>query len=341
MGITIEELEALLPSVDEAPDVEMGYDAIKPYKTKPIQGGTGFLFLKRIKERHLLGQEWIPTNVLHDIYFSSYGSHMNLLIKLAKSKYVETKVETTIIDVATSDGYLPQARAIRLWRLTKKGLKYLEKYDISFDVMLERARNLVVNYLEKKGVEYEISYPYGGHGVIAFDSIRYHGGSQRVEYRIEDLARKPSKMVVLRYRARQGRGSDKVDEEYEQKFAEAEEWLKEHPDIKTSVVTPVGVISVEGNVRSNHMALNSERICVVPGLPVHNADIYICRLTWLNSDLDNLIKLIVREHIMMECPSCHSAAKWGGVFQSGWVFCPICGAPIDEMVEDYILHWEG
>lgn len=338
MTITVEELESLLLPEDEIPDRDLGYSTIEPYKTKPIQGGTGFLFMKRIKERHLLGQEWMPTNVLHDIYFSAMGSHTNLLIKLAKSKYLETKIETTTIDVETAEGVFPQDKYTRLWRLTKKGLNYLTKYDMPFDELVEKARNRATNYLRKKSIEFEVSYPYGGHGIIAFDELDYCGGSKRVEFRFEDLARKPSGFARFRNIARWHRDDRDNDEEQEQKFTEAEEWLQEHPDIKTSVVTPVGVISVEGDVRRNNMALNGNRICVVPGLPVHISDIYICRLSWLNYDLDRLIRLIVREHILVECPSCNSAAKYGNVFQSGWVYCPICAAPIDTMVESYIFH---
>ncbi len=336
--ITVEELRGLLLPEEEVPDEDLGYNVIKPYKTQPITGGTAFLFMKKIKECHLDGQDWVLTNVLHDIYFSSYGSHMNLLIKLAKSKYLETKAETTIIDVETSDGFLPQSRHIRLWRLTEKGLDYLVKYDLSFEEMVEKVRTQVVNYLTKKGIEYEITYPYESHGIISFNRTRYDGEIEKCEFRIEDLARKPSRLVSLRSQARWSQEYSGANLEEDVKFAEAKAWLAERPEIKTAIVTLIGTISVSGDVHRSTMMLNDKRVCVVPSLPVHNSDVYICRLSWLNYDLDNLIKLIVREHTMVECPSCHSVAKWGGVFQSGWIFCPICGAPIDEMVEDYILR---
>ncbi len=343
MTVTTEEFRELiklresLKSEDEIPDEDLGYSVIKPYKTKPVQGGTGFLFLKRIKERHLAGRDWIPTNALHDIYFSSYGSHVNLLIKLAKSKYLETKLERIIIDVETDEGMLPQYKNIRLWRLTKKSLKYLENYDQPFDVMIERVKSRAIAYLEKKGVEFEISYPYDGHGVVTFNGDSWYQGTKARVFRFKDLAEKPSRWQNFYNVVRWGQG-DTVSKEDEAKFAEAEEWLQERSDVKTSIVTPIGTVSVDGDVRQSTMMLNDKRICVVPSLPVHHADIYICRLSWLNYDLDNLIKLIVREHVMVECPSCHSVARYGGVFQEGWIFCPICGAPIDEMIEGYILR---
>ena len=338
MAITIEELRGLLLPESEIPDEDLGYSSISPYKGRPITGGTGFLFMKEIKEIHLTGKAWVPTNALHDIYFSSYGSHINLLIKLAKSKYLETKIEDTIIDVATGEGKFPQVRHIRLWRMTRKGLDYLVKYDLSFDKMVEKMKSLAVNYLNKKGIEHEIIYPYDGHGIISFNRTRYNGEIEKCEFRIEDLARKPSKLVVLRNMVRWHQEYSGSNLEEDPKFADAREWVVQRPEIKTSVVTLIGVVSVDGDVKQSTMMLNGERICVVPNLPVHRSDIYICRLSWLNYDLDNLIKLIVREYVMKECPSCHSVAKYGGIFNEGWIFCPICGSPIDEMVEGYILR---
>jgi len=310
---------------------ELGYPHVQPYSSQPMIGSTAFLYMKRIKEKHLEDVDWVQTSVLHDIYYSAMGSHNNLLIKLAKSKYLETKIETIIVDAETTQGVMPRKVESRLWRLTKKGLDYLSKNDLTFEELVVEMRKKVIRRLEKKGIEYEITYADNPYGIIAFES-RWG----RVEYRFEDLAKKPSMMQVIYNQTRTY--SYEVDKETEEKFEEAKRWLREHPKIKTSMTTPIGTISIEGDVKSNHMALNGKRICVVPNLPIHHADVYICRLAWLNYNLDELTKFIVRAHILKSCPNCGYTQDYGTLFHDNWKYCPMCAVLIDDMIEDYIIH---
>ena len=331
----VEELMNELKDEDEIfPDYPDGYGSIDAYKTKPGVGSCSYLFLKRIRDLHLEGMEWVHTSKLHDIYHSEHGSHVNALVKLGKSKYLESKIVERIVDKHVGYEVYPTTIVTRVWRLTKKGLKYLNDNDIPLEERLINAKRKARRYLERKGVPYIIE-----DNIIAFDNLSPHANTPRVEFQLEELASKYTLWKRLYWCVDHyyldPLGRDSAEEE--EKYREAEQWLKERPELKRSVVTPIGVISVEGNVRVNHMALNGEAVCVIPGLRVHRSDVYICRLSWLNYQTDELMKLIVKSHLIEVCPSCGRKPQWGRVFyNSDWEFCPYCGANIDDMVEAYL-----
>ena len=306
------------------------YNSIKPYRTCPTMGSIAHLFLRRIAEKGHGTKNWVPTNVIHDIYRSEWGSHINILIKLMKSGYLETMKKVIIVDeIHGLQGRLPRRVQTRLWRLTDKGLQFVKKRNPSEEQLMEYARARAIRYLEKQHVPFK-HYVENGEEFISFQN-RW-ARDQQVVFSINKLATKKSTWVKFYYNTKY----EKTDENEEKLFKEAEQWVSEHPELATCVNTPLGPICLKGTVRSNYCEFNGERICIVPEQPVHPSDIYICRLEWLNSDINTIMKIVVTTVLWKQCPRCGYKPVYGPPMRAEWNYCPYCGSSMKAMIDEYI-----
>jgi len=283
--------------------------------------------MKRFDELHNKGMEWIPTREIYDIYYTSHGSHVNSLIKLLKSDYLHSRVIETILDCTGPDGVkYPRRVKCRVWRNTEKAEKFLERYDRTDEEWIEYAIHRASNYLRKRDIEYIIIEDE----LIEFTD--YRGEIKR--YRFLDLKRGPKwadfYQSAMGYRS-SNRGENKED------IVRANKELRAWLDGKTGIVykrpTPYGVLEIEGGLLNNRFTLDGNYCCVQPSVRIHRVDSMITRLTWLNFDYENLIRLIARTMIMENCPVCRQR-RWGITGQR-WIFCPWCGAVIEDAVEDF------
>ena len=290
-----------------------GYHSIKPYGTRPRMDSVAARFLQAISESK---KEWVPTSDLHYIYHSIYGSHVNVLIKLAKSEYLEVRKASGIRTKLNGRVY---EKTQLLWKITRKGQQFVKKYCFeSFGQKITYWRERLRRYSEKH------QFPF----IEAANVVTVRTPDKSFEFDLEQMSE--SQMMQLYSHVSYGLQCSGKDRKL---FEEAEQWLNEHPDLKTEIITPIGTLCLVGNIRSNWVELNGARICIIPDKPVHRADIYICRLLWLNLHTDVVLRIAVRSYIK-ECPKCHEEAY----FVDSWKYCPYCGSLIEQMIEDIILR---
>jgi len=115
--------------------------------------------------------------------------------------------------------------------------------------------------------------------------------------------------------------------------AYVEKYLKDHPDWVTEKQTVIGTIKLVGDVEHSSFELNRRIICIQPEQSIASVDMYLWRLIWLNAHTDELVREIVRYHLLKECSECHTILS---SIPKHWKMCPACGAPIDAMVQEFL-----
>lgn len=322
----------------EVPEDLLAMSSIKAIKKSLNFGSYSHQYLMELRKRHEEGLTWVTTADMNNIYNpSTRGNNTLILYKLAKGKFIITKMENAPNKISLADGSSNiHVRFQRLWRLTKKGYEYTERFDLSDEELTEKGRKIVLKFVSKNNFSKYCED-------ITESTISVDWDNMEIGIRIlsfKDLANSKNLRESLYRRLRHQKYLDKpTSKVFEEKFKESEIWLKEHLELKTSVITPIGIISLEGNLRKNNMQLNGKRICVIPSLPVHPCDTYICRIQWLNYQIEDLIRLIVRNDVIEECPRCGKNERHGGNLfrQNKWKFCPYCSSNIEDMIESRIL----
>ncbi|MHA1614808.1 MAG: hypothetical protein ACTSYJ_08160, partial [Candidatus Thorarchaeota archaeon] len=88
------------------------YPSIHEYKARPQPSSVAAKYLRYLAKHK---DRWVPTSELHHIYYSTYGTHANVLIKLAKSQYVLTAKGPHVAKSTL------QTVISRYWKIAEKG----------------------------------------------------------------------------------------------------------------------------------------------------------------------------------------------------------------------------
>jgi len=290
----------------EVEDVSKCIPAIKPYRTRPQPGSIAMRFLQRLNE---YDGEWVPTRKLYDIYRSTWGTHVNLLIKLAKSGYIESAKSR---DVAIRSDGQPVEVTTRFWRITEKGKKLAKRWSLTDEQLYEYNKRRLTNYLAKRRISYvvndDVCIIEGVHQpltVVLTHWINWRHLYWQIKWANRHRLRTERDVKVLR---------------------EAEQWLSEHPGLKTSVETPIGRIEVKGDVTDSWFTVNGDYVCIVPNKALHRYDEYIWRLQMLNWYTDNLVRTIYRYHLLTHCPNCKEEL---GFRRERMHYCPYCAYDLE------------
>jgi len=113
-----------------------------------------------------------------------------------------------------------------------------------------------------------------------------------------------------------------------------EEWKAKHPDFVTKVMTKLGLVEVVGDVYNSHIRWNGKFICVIPEKQIAEEDHYIVRLFWLNYRINEIMKIIVKRHILQD-GQCQYCGEKGLNFEK-WSYCPYCGDLLEAQINRII-----
>lgn len=334
------------PEAETPEQLEKLYPSIKPYtkRGKPTPGGIASSYLEYVSNH----DRWVATNELHHIYRSPFGTHDNMLIKLAKSGYLETRADRHIILAETNDGQQPVERETRFWRITEKGKKYVDRYCLSPEELVEYNTRRLMNYIETKSKS-NLQWVIEGNTI----SLTITDNDGYVYPTRIELLDKPIKWQPLYWWMRDRGSQANVNKEDEQKLAEAEQWIKERPELVDHLMTPYGKLTIEGTMRHNYFELKDEYtysesdltprwnkgkyVCIEPEKQLHWTDMYIWRLQMINWHPDQLYDIMIRKHILIQqhCESCKTPFDWmPNRYLPKIHFCPVCGGSVDKQVEE-------
>jgi len=305
-----------------------GYDSIRPYKTQPTRGSVAHQYLKFLYENK---DRWVMTKELHHIYHSEFGTHINYLIRLAKSGYIYAKKEERVIEYTSLGQPILRPIVVWQWKISPLGIWYVEHY--ARDLSIEEIKERVIAMAKRNEVPYSIT-----DDGITLLFTNWRGEEDPLTYRFEDL-RKPRTMRALKYNFIRHNAYKRISFEKQvdrAKLQKIQEWLSEHPELKTKFVTPIGVIELKGNVEHNWVELDGKRVCIVPAKRAHVYDAYVTRLLNLNYKLEEVMRILVKQEFLKECTVCGRDLDRESYTQSQWRYCPFCGSDREKQVDDYI-----